>query len=460
MAQHLSNLPIGALIKFGKHIVNTEAAQPIIWKVVDKNHSGYPSNSVTLITDKIIDLRCYDYSEDRTDYPNGNPHYKKSNINQWLSSSATAGNWFESAYQYDTSPGTSGAGYGGLPGFQYNFSTAERTAILPTTLTVQNDTDVSESMVASVFLPSVWEILGTYTVADGSSQFAYFASEIRTTTVTAQVFNNTKSSIYKPSSLSDNYLYGTRSSTGKYICYITASGTKSTQTPVGIIGIRPCINLSANAKISDTTDADGCYTVSFNTIPTISGTDGNLGTKSDGFSQSYTVNDTDKDSITVTEYIDGAKIRSYVATIGASNTFDVTNKTWLGLTNGVHTLKIVATDGFDEVTRIYTFTKNVTKLVIQRTTPLDSATKPKSIIVSIVKNIPTEAIFKVEACNNGYDTTPAWEDITSKVTRGEIHDFINTSKTAGKWGVNIRVTVDRNGSEGACYITEIGGNFE
>ena len=50
MAQLLSNLPIGAKVKFGKHSVNTEAAQPIIWLVVAKNHTGYPSNSVTLVS--------------------------------------------------------------------------------------------------------------------------------------------------------------------------------------------------------------------------------------------------------------------------------------------------------------------------------------------------------------------------------------------------------------------------
>ena len=35
----------------------------IVWKVADKNHSGYPSNSVTLITEKIIQLMCSDAKE-------------------------------------------------------------------------------------------------------------------------------------------------------------------------------------------------------------------------------------------------------------------------------------------------------------------------------------------------------------------------------------------------------------
>ena len=159
-------------------------------------------------------------------------------------------------------------------------------------------------------------------------------------------------------------------------------------------------------------------------------------------------------------YLDNTLVRSYVASLGETNTFDVTGKTWLLLPNGVHTLKIVATDGFSESVRTHKFTKNMTSFVVQRATPFESTTHPKCIIVTVVKNIPTEAIFKVEACNNGFDASPTWEDITLDVTRGEIYDFTNTTKTASKWGVNIRVTVDRNGASGACYITEIGGNFE
>jgi hypothetical protein len=221
------------------------------------------------------------------------------------------------------------------------------------------------------------------------------------------------------------------------------------------------VNISVNTKISDTVDSEGCYTVLTQVPPVISGTNSDIGTKSSAFSQSYTVTDADNDKVTVTEYIDNVKIRSYVATLGATNNLAVTGETWLKLTNGTHTLKITATDGFDETTRTFTFTKSVTILVVQRSTPIESTTEPKSIIISVVKVIPPEAIFKVEVCRNGFDTSPYWEDITGKVLSGKIHDFYTSkSKTASKWGINVRVTIDRNGGEGACYIKEIGGNFE
>ena len=464
MAQRLSNLPLGALVKFGKHIVDTEAAQPIIWRVVDKNHSGYPSNSVTLIADKIIDLRVYDVEENLSDeYKNGNPNYKISNINQWLTSSASAGQWYTAAYSTDRAPiAGNQAAYADLPGFLYNFTADERVALLPTTLTNQHGANVSTSFVTTIFLPSVWEILGTGEVADGSSQFAYFINGVKTATATTQVISNTNT-YFKPSTVDDPYKYATRSTEDKYVKTITHEGKMGWESPKTVVGIRPCINLKDNAKISDMTDSDGCYTVSFNTAPIISETNKDLGKKDIGFTQTYTVTDSDsRDTVTVTEYIDNTMVYSYDATSGATNTFDVQNATWLGLANGTHTMKIVATDGFDTAERTFTFTKSVAELVVQRSTPIASNTRPRSIIVSVVKNIPTEAIFTVEACNNGFDAEEdiVWEDITNDVVRGEPYDFNNTSKRVAQWGVNVRVTVKRNGSEGACYITEIGGNFE
>lgn len=461
MAQHLSNLPLGALVKFGKHIVNTEAAQSIIWRVVDKNHSGYPTDSVTLITDKIIDMRECDAKESSSTLYG---HYAYSNINQWLNSNGTANNWYVAAHSKDVAPS-----YASLPGFLYNFTENERNAILPTTLTTQYDKDISKSIVAKVFLPSMWELLGTHFISDNSTRFAGFVSASVASTLTPQAFANT-TSIYKPATVDTAIKYYTRntsnsdsSSSGNiYTMYITSTGGSSSDFPNDKLGIRPCTNLSANAKVSDTTDSDGCYTVLFNTPPVISRTNGDLGVKSIGFTETYSVSESDSgDSITVSEYIDNTKVRSYVATSGATNTFTVQNTTWWGLTNGIHTMKIVATDGFDTVERTFTFTKSVNSLVVQRTTPIESASRPKTIIVSVVKNIPVEAIFKVEVCNNGFASSPTWEVITDKVNRGDKYDFQNTDlKGSSKWGVNIRVTVERNGAEGACYITEIGGNFE
>lgn len=455
MAQKLSNLPVRALIKFGKHQIESETAQPIIWRVADKNHNGYPSNSVTLIADKIIDIRPYDVKESTYN----NPDYKLSNISQWLNSDASAGAWWSKSHQYDVSPSTGKNAYSERPGFLYNFTAAEKLALLPVTLTVQTDSDsTSQTMTTKVFLPSRKEVFGDSDFADGSSRLACFSDGKTGAYVTAQVLANVDSG--SVSSTSEFHAYYTRTNYDGDVFIVTGDMDIARTTPNSTAnGIRPMVNLTGDLKISDTTDADGCYTVLTQNVPAISGSNSNLGNKSAAFSHAYSVTDADNEAVTVTEYIDDVKIRSYVATLGASNSFAVTGNTWLKLTNGVHTLKITATDGFDTATRTITFTKSVTKLTVQRSTPIEASTMPTRIVVTLVKNVPANADVKVEVCNNGFDTTPTWEEFENYAT-GLAYGFNNKTKTAGKWGVNVRVTVDRNGGEGACYISEIGGNFE
>ena len=50
MAKSLSSLAVGALVKDTGTLYN---GKPIIWKIADKNHAGFPANSVTLITERI-----------------------------------------------------------------------------------------------------------------------------------------------------------------------------------------------------------------------------------------------------------------------------------------------------------------------------------------------------------------------------------------------------------------------
>lgn len=198
-----------------------------------------------------------------------------------------------------------------------------------------------------------------------------------------------------------------------------------------------------------------------NIPPEINGVDTDLGIKTEGFSQSYIVTDVDSNDITVTEALDGQPIRTYVCTLGATCNAVVNGETWLKLSNGAHSLTITAKDPqMATTTRTYTFTKNVTVLTIENTEPLEASTMPTRIVLTVNRNLPPEAILKVDVCNNGYDAEPVWEDATNSVVSNLVHVFENKSKIADRWGVKIRVTVDRNGGEGTCYISGIGGNFE
>ena len=64
MAQSLNALAVGALVKDTGTLYN---GKPIIWKIADKGHAGYPSGAVTLITERIISLKCFDPGGDHSD---------------------------------------------------------------------------------------------------------------------------------------------------------------------------------------------------------------------------------------------------------------------------------------------------------------------------------------------------------------------------------------------------------
>lgn len=572
MAKLLSSLPVGAKVKFGKYSVNGETAQSIIWLIVAKNHSctpAYPTNSVTLLTEKAIDMRAFDAVEPNNTDSNvkarGNSYYAVSNIDQWLNKSET--NWYSPAHGYDQAPtsaytGNFGTGYDTRPGFLNAFSSDERNAIMASTIDgvkLVGGSTTHENISRKVFLPSPTEVGFSESVVMGAC-WEYFASNSKKCTLTSQAYNYSLSST-KPSA-TETISYWTRRHQGSATESVKTVNSEvnigSWDAYTGNIGVRPALNLSNTLVISDAADSEGCYTfilnapppspttitlpskvyggrtnaiswsavtdpngdavtyqlecslagatytqiysgsatnynhvvpfgtasvtyrvkaldpsgassayttsssisVINNNAPVISGADANLGVKNAGFTGTYTITDANNNAVTVTESIDGVQIRAFVATLGATNTYGITDNTWLALSNGSHTLTIRATDGIDSSVRTYTFTKLMDNFTIRNSTPWVATTMPSRIMLVVTRNIPTDATFKVEVCNNGYDAAPTWEDCTSAVANGLIYVFTNKVKTAGNWGVVVRVTVARNGATGACYISAIGGNFE
>lgn len=56
----LGELPVGSLVvDLGTRYRNL----PIVWKVIEHNHDGEPENSTSLISDKILSLKCFDSSK-------------------------------------------------------------------------------------------------------------------------------------------------------------------------------------------------------------------------------------------------------------------------------------------------------------------------------------------------------------------------------------------------------------
>lgn len=205
-------------------------------------------------------------------------------------------------------------------------------------------------------------------------------------------------------------------------------------------------------------------TVDNNAIPVItsstaSGSD--LGTKETGFDLTYTVNDADKDTVTVKEYLDDVLKRTYTATLGQSNTVQcVTAANWQKILNGSHTLKVVASDGkADSAAYTVTFAKKVTKATVTLAAPLAADDAISVMVMNIVGTLPADAVMEVLVTNNAKDTIPVWEDATADVKNGANHVFTNKTAANG-FAFNFKLSVERGASDTGGYISNIGGAFE
>lgn len=282
--QPITKLEIGSKIKFGSYCVENSSAQPIVWKVIDKDHSGYPSGSVTLLTDQIIDLRGFDAKEpsnaDANRVSGGNNRYSTSNIRQWLNSSRLANAWWTAQNLTDGTANTNNAdtipndagmgyltGYDDINGFLNNFTTEELAVMSDTTLTVAKNTVTdgsgSESVVDKVFLLSMTEVglANENSIAEGSL-FPIFTSDAdRIAYLTDQSFLQTLSTS-KPATITTSWQWmlrtpkATISSSARVVGGLTYNSAYA-----GNSGVRPAVNLTTDTLVSDVVDADGCYII-------------------------------------------------------------------------------------------------------------------------------------------------------------------------------------------------------
>lgn len=204
-------------------------------------------------------------------------------------------------------------------------------------------------------------------------------------------------------------------------------------------------------------------TVNNNTAPTITcdyEDNQNLGTKTSGFTVSYSVNDEDAaDSVTVTEKMDGVVKRTFTATKSQNNSFAVTGEYFMKLLNGNHTMVIEASDGKETTTLTLTFAKKVVKAVITLETPMDADAKISICAITVTGHIPTDADYMVEVTNNAKDDSPVWEDCTQECKNGNNYLFQNETAANG-FAFNFRVTAERGDSDEGGYITSIQGGFQ
>ena len=291
-------------------------------------------------------------------------------------------------------------------------------------------------MSAKVFLLSEMELNISDTYAEGSA-IPYFSSEARRVANASYI---TRSIVYRDED----------SATG-----VWTSGISVSMNVTEGYGIRPAFALPSSIYVDDSGN------VTLNTAPVItSSSSGDLGTKSEDFSITYTVTDAESDAVTVTEAVDNVQKRSYTATLGQQETFEIGGEYFMKLLNGQHTIKVTATDSKGmSSTLTLTFTKAVHSLSVTLNTPMTSEEAITKTVMSIVGSIPEDAELQVLLTNNANDDEPVWEDATNTIKAGYNHVFTNTTAING-YAFNFKLTAERGPSGEGGYIETIGGAFE
>ena len=286
MSKTLGSLSVGAKIEVPVlSAYQSRFGSKIVFKIADKNHSGYPSNSVTLITEKIIQLMCFDAKEpnnsngDRKQY--GNNRYQHSNILQWLNSNATAGAWYSAKHSADAQPTNANVWnnyneYDAWAGFLAMLDPKFVAELLTTTQTVARNTVTDggsyETVTSKMFLPSTTEVglANENNIAEGTLLALFSNDASRVAYPTAQCVSNSE---YTNSNFSKSkgwyWWLRTPNSSGAFsVRGVNSGGSLSGYNAYdGNYGVRPLCNLKSSILVSDSPNSDGNYTVIYNSAP-------------------------------------------------------------------------------------------------------------------------------------------------------------------------------------------------
>lgn len=460
----LGSLPIGAKIKVPHSVMGD-----IVFLKCDQNHDGYPANSTTLITDKVILLRAFDAKESQNTDSNrqqyGNNRYSVSNIDQWLNSTASAGQWYSPQHDTDQSPNSTDVvwrnPYDTDAGFLSGFDAKFISAIQDTTIKVVRNTVMDgggyDTLVRKVFLPSKAELFNQAenSIMEGSllQYFQANTDAVRKAYISDYCAqdNNNHGSPNVTADSGSQYWTRTPNSSASATVHIVYDGGSRTTTDAcgGWGGVRPLCNLSSDTLVSDQPDSDGVYQ-----IPslTISGNNEPLGTFVAPFSYKYKI--LVETNVVVVETLNQTQVRSYTTTGDEEQTFTVTSELWTTIPDGDNFIQITATKDDKTVTQIKHFVKK-SALQLKYTASPSTTTQPTAINVELDYAKPFGADLEVLVCNNGNDEQPTWEDMTTAVKMGANHIFKNTAKTATQWKPMLQVSIIRNSSTGDIRLRGI-----
>lgn len=543
MSQAISQLPNGAKIK---DTGTTYFGSTIAWIKIGSGIDG--ANNTTLLTEKIIALKCFDAKEpnnsnsDRKNY--GNNRYKDSNIRQWLNKSTTP--WYVAQHTADQTPNSSYVScnaYDSEAGFLSGFSADFLSILQDVTKTVAKNTVTdgggSETVTDKIFLLSETEVgLGNEnSIVEGTTYSVFTDNTSRLCKCTSEAISHSNYS--SNPAVNDNWYWWLRTphaSLSDYARGVGTDGTLNTSAACsGGHGVRPACAIPSGTLVSDAPDSSGYYTVVYNQAPSVSPAGKDYGTANAPIQDVFTITDADGDSFTGSVTLDGTEIQTFSGT--ASYTLNLSLvSSWSALTLEEHTFAISVTDSASNTTtETYTFTKTapavyisgedtnlgrlyevpeieywitesedpvawikeyvdgaVTKTTLAPTVGThydfdlsgwdDLANGSHTFLIEaqnvnggagtrtytcsklynhlefltdkdetdlaaqsvLLKMAYVGAGVTVEVCNNAYDATPTWEDMTTEFLANRSYEFLNTEKTGSKWGIQFRITITKS----------------
>lgn len=367
----LSDLPIGTTVVDSDTKYYNSA---IKWKIIGKDHDG--SNTVTLMTEDIIALKCFDGKEstnpnsDRQNY--GNNRYKYSNLLQWLNKSDAS--WYEAQHTYDAPPssdnvwessGTKVNPYdteaGFLTGFSEGFKKGLQNVEKVTALNTVTDGGGSETVASKIFLLSNTEVglANENSVAEGTLYEFFNDNPSRVAYCNQKCIDN--SNYASDPTVVQGWYWWLRTPYASYSSnarYVNTDGTLDNYIAYrGSYGVRPACSVPADTLVEAVPNSDGEYSLQWNQIPTITPSSKAYGELNAPLQDTFVVADADGESFTGSISLDGTQIQSFNGTASLTINLSLVSQ-WASLSLASHTLTITATDtNMGTVTETYTFTK-------------------------------------------------------------------------------------------------------
>ena len=200
-----------------------------------------------------------------------------------------------------------------------------------------------------------------------------------------------------------------------------------------------------------------------NTPPIISGVDSDLGKVKVPQTIKFSVSDVEKDKIYFSLLLDGKEVMSQEgAEDGKEYSYKIDHETFIRLTYGKHELRLLAWDDENldkKAIRKFSFERISGGLDVE-VKLAEYDTKPKKIVAVPHGDFIDTKTFQVLACNNYLDAKPTWEDITNMSKIARAFSFTNTTKTAGKWALGVRVIIENGQADVSSVLRGIKGGIE